>query len=370
MGESNAPEGSELVLVCVFKADGTSVIALPASEDVSGLLAYYEGSYAEEFVSSARLDRVVAERDEARAAGRSCADELLTALEDAAKVSSDRDQAQRARDQIRGMLGDRQRELDKALARANRYREALEREMTHGGIYDLMAQIATTVGAIARAERDPQLADVGSRLDREREHFRARVEAATALAEGEQPAGEMAPLDERARKAAERVYSRFGHLLPSGPSADLSPFVYDEFRAAAGEQSTTEPDDDSVGAELSRMESDLLDIRDALAVGDDDDLPINAESIIERIGELRARSSAPSTTETATGHDYSLLDAVLPAEGERRAAIEAAADGAMVKTPGAPSYAYPLHLLRSEISAIYDAFREAAAPATPEGPDA
>lgn len=94
----------------------------------------------------------------------------------------------------------------------------------------------------------------------------------------------------------------------------------------------------------------------------------------------------PSTTETATGDGFAsrwvarseidaerrrmAIDAVLPVSGPKRTAIEAAADGVMVTREDVKFDPYPLHLLRSEISAIYDAFREAAAPATPEGPDA
>ncbi len=67
-----------------------------------------------------------------------------------------------------------------------------------------------------------------------------------------------------------------------------------------------------------------------------------------------------STTETATGDEYSLIDAVLPAKGKRRAELIRLM---IAKTLSETTF-------EDALISAYDVLREAAAPATPEGPDA
>jgi hypothetical protein len=74
--------------------------------------------------------------------------------------------------------------------------------------------------------------------------------------------------------------------------------------------------------------------------------------------------SSPSTTETATHHEYSLIDAVLPAVGDRRAWLVRA----MANDLAADHDADTANEWDREAEVAYDALREAlpAAPATPE----
>jgi hypothetical protein len=64
----------------------------------------------------------------------------------------------------------------------------------------------------------------------------------------------------------------------------------------------------------------------------------------------------------AEHHEYGLIDAVLPAEGERREELVQLIHGWLVRAEGC-TYAHDADM-------HYDALREAATPATPEGPDA
>lgn len=320
MGEFNAPE--RWTIQGSYREHGSLPVAgrlLEACERV-------------EVVEAAAYDLVVAERDEARA----------------------------ERDRWKGTAAAWSLFSD-------RYREALE-------------ELADAVGTLPTLEASYRhLAVVQG------PHSRARA----VLAEGKQPAGEPV-YDAELRDIAVRVVDQHhGCTVEQSASPEAHQGEYEMVergmrealaarRPAAGEQSTTEPDDESVGAELSRMEADLLDIRDALADGDDDDLPINAESIIERIGELRARSSAPSTTETATGdvtrHRLLLgIGAALNSDpGSRllhrrqRVALDAAY--AAVPPPADRDQGSVFAAINAYLRSMVE--QEAAAPATPEGPDA
>lgn len=94
--------------------------------------------------------------------------------------------------------------------------------------------------------------------------------------------------------------------------------------------------------------------------------PVGAErEAVDRAWDVMPAAGEQSTTEAATGHEYSLIDAVLPAEGELR--------DELIRL----MIAKTLSETRIEDALIsgYDVLREAidataAAPATPEGPDA
>jgi hypothetical protein len=92
----------------------------------------------------------------------------------------------------------------------------------------------------------------------------------------------------------------------------------------------------------------------------------------DRLGGFDGKPAAGVQSTTETGEDHPTLreqmwsqavDAVLPAEGERRDELVARMGFAMAD----PDL---LHDLAAKSNVAYDALREAAAPATPEGPDA
>jgi hypothetical protein len=140
---------------------------------------------------------------------------------------------------------------------------------------------------------------------------------------------------------------------------------------AAGEQSTTEPG----GGDEPFKVADLVVVVDQgnsmIPEGKPGfwlkGHPVMGELVQFALGSSWVKSVAraavaPSTTETATGHEYSLLDAVLPAGGDRRTA-----QVHMVVKLLVAAHARQPSLLAAR---ILDALRSAATPASPEGPDA
>lgn len=72
-------------------------------------------------------------------------------------------------------------ELHQAKERIEKLEEALRTELTHGGVNDEIAQVSTSLGAIASVYKDNTLEALGQKLDEAREDSRDRLE--TALGE-------------------------------------------------------------------------------------------------------------------------------------------------------------------------------------------
>lgn len=54
--------------------------------------------------------------------------------------------------------------------------DIIQEELTHGGICDEIAQVSTSMGAIASTNKDPLLREMAQRLDAASERFRDRME--------------------------------------------------------------------------------------------------------------------------------------------------------------------------------------------------
>ncbi|MBF6619065.1 MAG: hypothetical protein ITG02_02400 [Patulibacter sp.] len=317
MGDQNAPE--RMAWAIRERDDSQTVTGDPILASRAAL----RGLPVVELVAAAAYDRAITARDEARAAVAGVR-ELLDHL-DGRFAAIRRNDATPAYEygQARKSDGEKPggglsarwlepRDLAWSAQQAiKRWREA-NAALAEGEqpAPDYAASFAETVAAI-RAMPPEQRSRLGNEL---------------FGAEGEQPAGETPKVqhdDELSRSAVASVREYYG-------------------RPAAGEQSTTETDaPDHV--EL---------VRTVLRVAEDRGVRIGPSDAAEILGALSLAPYAPaSTTETATGHDYSLIDAVLPAEGERRDEL----------LDGAFNCPRPLELRtsREQVAAVYDAIRAA-----------
>lgn len=407
MGDQNAPERR-------WRATTTgSVRAVPMFSGPP-----LEPGESVEVVDAAAYDRVVAERDEAqddseevKAIDEVLDDHLVPQLDEsktpvggALRVEllvRERDMAREDYSAWKAQADDYGRELAEERARADRYREALV------GLRDVARKADRTSSWLVRERVDAALAegeqpagDECSLCDGYGCAACANTGSASRPAAGEQPAGE----DERAQYPEMTFLSRLPEgweTVPDGlhgliavqawsttagwslaEDAHLAremnydrdvrfkapPELIEQARKvkAAGEQSTTETggDDPRVTAMVN-----ALTAYQPPSYGTGPRTPAEDRAVVALANlEMAGWQLSPSTTETATDHEYSLLDAVFPTEGARRLAQIAAVRGAITDyteiRPSGAMCALVLDALRR------DAFRAAAAPATPEGPDA